>query len=186
MTLAFPRIALATISIAVIAACTGGETPAPLGNVPLTERVVEHLLAKADIETSGGDAGGLDRSVEDLLAIAIAVNPTLATTTEAQWSVRWTASGRPGLLMTLTRFHDATHAHAALNQIERGTAYRAMESPIGDRSALSPTNADVGVAVTFVRGRTLVALQLPVASDGATLLDEQQMLKLATLIDAKL
>jgi hypothetical protein len=42
------------------------------------------------------------------------------------------------------------------------------------------------VAVTFVHDRTLVALQLPVASDGATLLDEQQLLKLATLIEAKL
>lgn len=133
MTLAIPRIALATLSIALIAGCTGGGTPTLLGDEPLTERVVERLLGKSDIEVSGGDASGLDRSVEDLLEIATAIDPTLAETTEARWSVRWTASGRPGVLMTLTRFREATHAHAALDQIEHGVAYRAMESAIGDR-----------------------------------------------------
>lgn len=181
------RIALVALSFALLGACAGsGGTPTPVGNEPLTEDVVERLLAKSDIETAGGDTGGLDLSVEDLLEIAALIDSTLAATTEARWGVRWIANGRPGVLMTLTRFHEASHAHAALDQIEHGVAYRAMDSAIGNRSALSPANPDVGVAVTFIHDRTLVALQLPVASDGATLLNEQQLLKLAMLIEAKL
>jgi hypothetical protein len=167
-------------------ACASGGTPTPVGDAPVTEDVAKRLLTQADISTAGGDTGGLDQLVDDIFAVASAVDDTVAETTEALWNVRWIGSGRAGVLMTVTRFYDAADAHDALDQIEIGVAYTAMANPIGDRAALSPANPDVGVAVTFVHGRTLVALQLPVASDGSTLLDEPQLLALAKVIDAKL
>ncbi len=157
-----------------------------IGSAVITENIIERLLTKSDIEQSGGDGRGLNQSIEDLLAFAIAIDNQLATTAEALWSVRWTASGKPGMLMTVTRFYEATDADAALDQIERGTAYRSMESTIGERSTLAPANADVGAAITFVRDRAMVSLQLPLASDGSTLLNEQQLLSLAITIEARL
>ncbi len=178
--------ALAALFIVLVAACTGSGTPISLGDTPLTKDVAERLITKTEIEAAGGDGGGLNQSVEDLLEIASSIDATLPTTIESLWSVRWTASGRPGALMTLTRFREAPGAHGVLDQIESGVAYHAMDKAIGDRSALSPANADIGIAVTFLHGRTLVAFQLPVASDGSTLLNEQQLLELAAMIEAKL
>ena len=178
--------ALAALFIIPVVACTGSETPTFLGDTPLTEDVAERLITKTEIQAAGGNVGGLNQSVEDLLEIASSIDPTLPTMIEALWSVRWTASGRPGALMTLTRFREAPRAHGALDKIESGVAYHAMDNAIGDRSALSPANADIGIAVTFVHGRTLVAFQLPVASDGSTLLNEQQLLALAAMIESKL
>jgi hypothetical protein len=158
----------------------------PVGDEPLTKTIVERLLTTSDIEAAGGDAGSLDRSTDDLLELASSVDASASATIEARWNVRWVGAGRPGVLMTLTRYHDAANAHEALDKIELGVAYRAMEDTIGNRSALSAANADVGVAITFVSDRTLVALQLPVASDGTTLLSEQQLLSLASLVEEKL
>jgi hypothetical protein len=178
--------ALAALFIVLVAACTGSGTPILLGDTPLTADVAERLITKTEIEAAGGNGGELNQSVEDLLEIASSLDTTRPPTIEALWSVRWTASGRPGALMTLTRFREAPGAHGALDKIESGVAYHAMNNAIGDRSALSPANADIGTAVTFLHGRTLVAFQLPVASDGSTLLNEQQLLKLAAIIEAKL
>lgn len=179
-------VALAFVLVlSLVAAGCSDEVAPPIGDSALTEEVVERLLPKSAIEDAGGDASGLDRSIEDLLEIATTIDSTRAVSVEALWSVRWTGEGRPGLLMTITRYRDAANAHDALDQIELGIAYEAMSDPIGDRSALSPANANVGVAVTFISGRTLVALQLPVASDGKTLLNESQLLTLAMNTEAK-
>jgi hypothetical protein len=180
------QLTLLAMVAGLVVACSPGGAPTPVGEGPLTADVAQNLLTRSDIESAGGDAGGLDRHVDDLLAVASDVDPTVASTTEALWNVRWIAEGRPGVLMTVTRFHDAASAHAALDKIEIGIAYEAMASAIGERSALSPANADIGVAITFISKRTLIALQLPVASDGATLLNEQQLLDLATALEAKL
>ena len=106
--------ALAALFIIPVVACTGSETPTFLGDTPLTEDVAERLITKTEIQAAGGNVGGLNQSVEDLLEIASSIDPTLPTMIEALWSVRWTASGRPGALMTLTRFREAPRAHGAL------------------------------------------------------------------------
>ena len=179
------RFALALVVMVLVGACTSDATHPPIGNAPLTEEVVERLLTKSGVEAAGVDVGGLDRSVDDLLALASGIDATVSLTTESLWNLRWIGAGRPGLLMTVTRFHEAATAQAALDKIELGLAYHAMQIAIGDRSALSSANSDTGAAVTFLRDRTLVALQLPIASDGTALLNEEQLLKLATLVEAK-
>jgi hypothetical protein len=50
---------------------------------------------------------------------------------------------------------------------------------------LSLANSDTGAAVTFLRDRTLVALQLPIASDGTALMNEEKLINLARLEEAK-
>jgi hypothetical protein len=171
--------------MALVGACTSPGTRPPVGNVSLTEEVVERLLTQSAVEAVGVDVGGLHRSVDDLLALANGIDPTVSLTTESLWNLRWTAAGRPGVLLTLTRFRETAMAHAALDTIERGIAYHAMEIAIGDRSVLSLANSDTGAAVTFLRDRTLVALQLPIASDGTALMNEEKLINLARLEEAK-
>ena len=176
---------LAVAVVVLVGACTSAGTLSPIGSAPLSKEVVEHLLAKSDVEAIGGDVGGLSRSIDDLLALASSIDAAVSLTTESLWNLRWTAGGKPGLLMTVTRFREAPMAHALLDKIERGLAYRAMDEAIGDRSVFSAANSGTGAAVTFLRDRTLVALQLPIAGDGAVLLNEEQLINLATLIEAK-
>jgi hypothetical protein len=166
---------LAVAVVVLVGACTSAGTLSPIGSAPLSKEVVEHLLTKSDVEAIGGDVGGLSRSIDAAVSL----------TTESLWNLRWTAGGKPGLLVTLTRFREAPMAHALLDKIERGLAYRAMDEAIGDRSVFSAANSGTGAAVTFLRDRTLVALQLPIAGDGAVLLNEEQLINLATLIEAK-
>jgi hypothetical protein len=177
---------LLVLVLVLVGACASAGTQPLIGNAPLTKEIVERLLTKSDEEAIGIGVGELGRSVDDLLALASGIDPTVPLTTESLWSLRWSERGKPRLMITLTRFHQAPMAHAALEKIERGQAYHAMEVAIGDRSSLLSANSDTGAAVTFLRDRTLVALQLPITSDGAALLNEEQLIKLAILVDAKL
>ena len=175
-------------ALAAMAAGCGdsGATPTPVGDGALDQQVVERLLTKSDIGDAGGDTGGLDRTVENIFAVASAAGREQVDGVEDWYSAWFMGTGRPGLLLTVKRYEDVAGALAALDSVEAGGAYASMADAVGDRSALSPVNPAIGAAMAFVDGRTLVSLQLPAASDGATLLDDVQLVALAELVERRL
>ena len=73
-----------------------------------------------------------------------------------------------------------------LDRIEAGGAYAAKVDPIGERSARALVDPSTGATLTFAHGGTLITLQVPAASDGATLLDDAQLLALAEMVASRL
>lgn len=168
-------------------ACSGSSgAPTPIGDGALDEQAVQRLLTKDDIADAGGATSGLDRSIEDILAVAALVGVAQIDGVDVWLSVRFEGDGRPGLLLSVKRFDAIATALAALDRIESGSAYSAMANPIGDRSALSPSDPSIGAALSFAHGRTLITLQLPATSDGTALLDDAQLVALAEQVASRL
>jgi hypothetical protein len=169
------------------AACSGASgTPTPIGEGTLDEQVVERLLTKSDIDDAGGATNGLDRSSEDILAVAALVGLAQVDGVEVWLSVRFQGDGRPGLLLSVKRLDDVATALGALDRIESGGAYVTMADPIGDHSAVSSLDPAIGAALSFVVNRTLITLQLPVTTDGVALLDDAQLANLGETIASRL
>lgn len=182
--LVVPFVVLVALALT---ACSGPSgTPTPIGDGALDEQAVERLLTKFDIADAGGTTSGLDRSIEDILAVAALVGVAQIDGVEIWLSIRFEGDGRPGLLLSVKRFDTVATALAALDRIESGGAYAAMVNPIGDRSTLSPSDPSIGAALSLVVGRTLITLQLPGTPDGTALLDDAQLVALAEQIAPRL
>ena len=176
--------ALLTIAVAVCSGSSG--TPTPIGERPLDQRAIECLLTTSDVADVGGRTAGLDRSIEDILVIASSVGLAQIDGVEVWSSVRFGGGGRPGLLLSVKRFTETSATNGALDRIEAGGAYAAMVDPIGKRSARALVDPSIGAGLTFAHAGTLITLQVPVASDGATLLGDAQLLALAELVASRL
>lgn len=178
---------LAALLTMAVAACSGSSsTPTPIGARPLDQRAIERLLTTSDVADVGGRTAGLSRSIEDILAVASSVRLAQVDGVEGWFSVRFGGEGRPSLLLSAKRFTETSATNGALDRIEAGGAYAAMVDPIGDRSARALADPSIGATLTFAHAGTLITLQAPAASDGATLLDDAQLLALAELVASRL
>jgi len=182
-----PAIALLVCFAVLLAACGDTGTPTPIAEAPIDAAAVERLLTKDDIEDAGGSADGLDARVEDLREVAGMVDPVQIEGVDAWFSRTITSLSRPGVLLSLRRFADPTRALGDLQGIQQGGAFEAMDPPVGDRSAIAQGDTpEQGTAIAFVKGRTLVVLQCPAATDGTTLLDPSQLTSLAEVLASRL
>ena len=180
---------LSALTAAVLlGACDGGGgTPTAVGDASIDSRVAERLLSKADIERVGADAGGLDRRVEDIYAVAIEASPTQVEHIETWHSVTFTREAEgPTLILSVVEYDTPGPAERRLDVSEAGPAFERMDQPIGDRSILGLPDVDTGTAVTFLQGVRLVTLQAPAGNDGRQLLDPAQLLELAQLVADRL
>ncbi len=172
---------------ALVAACTTSDaTPTRIAGKTLDEDIVKRLVTGDDVAVVGGDGGGLSARVEDLREFAETVGPSQVQGVDAWFSLSLTSSDGPGLILTIKRFASAVLANRALAVVESGGTFEPMANPIGDRSALSPANPDIGAAITFLENATLVSLQLPATADGVTLLDDRQLTSLAQIVADRL
>ena len=181
------RRGLAALRTIAVAACScSSSTPTPIGERPLDQRAIERLLTTSDVADVGGRTAGLDRSIEDILVIASSVGLAPVDGVEVWFSVRFGGEGRPSLLLSVKRFTETSATNGALDRIETGGVYAAMVDPIGESSARALVDPSIGATLTFAHAGTLITLQVPAASHGATLLDDAQHLALAELVASRL
>jgi hypothetical protein len=171
----------------LLAGCSASDaTPTRVAGKTLNEVVVKRLVTGDEITSVGGDGGGLSASVEDLREFAKAIDPSQIEGVESWFSLSLASGDGPGLTLTIKRFTTTVLANRSMAIIESGGTFMVMENPIGERSALSLANPDIGASITFVENSTSISIQLPMTTDGATLLDDHQLTALAQIIADRL
>ena len=180
-----PLVAALTV---VAAACgTAAAPPSPVGDAPLDEQAVRRLLTLADLDAVGAQTDGLEPRVEDLRALAEAVDAEQVREIRSWFGLHFErAAPANGLSLTVLDFDSAERAQAQLDVIESGPAFEPMAQPVGDRSASAGPSGGVGAALAFVDGRRLVTLH-SIAIDGAeALVAPAQLEELARLVEERL
>lgn len=180
-----PLIAALTV---VAAACgTPAVPPSPVGDAPLDEQAVRLLLTVADLEAAGAQTDGLEPRVEDLRALAEAVDAEQVRDIRSWYGLHFErAAPVNGLSLTVLDFDSAERAQTQLDVIESGPAFDPMAEPIGDRSASAGPSGGVGAAVAFVDGRRLVTLHSIAVGGAEALVAPAQLEELARLVEERL
>ena len=187
----FPRILLAPLiaSLTLVAAACGtpAARPSPVGDAPLDEQAVRLLLTLADLEAVGAQTDGLEPRVEDLRALAEAVDAEQVKEIRSWYGLHFErAAPASGLSLTVLDFDSAERAQTQLDVIESGPAFDPMAEPIGDRSASAGPSGGVGAAVAFVDGRRLVTLHSIAVGGAEALVAPAQLEELARLVEERL
>jgi hypothetical protein len=181
------RLATLVMLAVLLGACGADGVAAPLGDTSVDMDAAMRLIVSGDIESVGGDVGGLDRIVTDFRSVVVGVNPEQVEQIATWHSVSFAsgASG-PSLVLSIIEYHDRDATAHAMDLFEAGLAFVSMTPPVSERSAASAPSADTGAAIVFLKGVRLVSIQLPLDIGGTPLLDEQQLLALAELVATRL
>ena len=187
----FPRFWIAPLiaSITLVAAACGtpAAPPSPVGDAPLDEQAVRLLLTLADLEAAGAQTDGLEPRVEDLRALAEAVDAEQVREIRSWYGLHFErAAPASGLSLTVLDFDSAERAQTQLDVIESGPAFEPMAQPVGDRSASAGPSGGVGAAVAFVDGRRLVVLHSIAVGGAEALVAPAQLEELARLVEERL
>ena len=182
------RLFAALVAVTVLlGACGTGSAPTPVGDAPIDAQVMLRLLTVGDIGAAGGDTGGLDARVEDLRALAAAVDPGQVAGIRTWYGLLFQTADRGlGLTLTVVDFESEQRAHAQLDIVESGPAFAAMGAPIGDRSAVAGAGDGVGGAIAFVSAQRLVTLHSITGAAEDAPVDEAQLEELARLVEGRL
>ena len=181
------RFATVVILALALAACGADGAAGPLGDTPVDVDAALRLIVSGDIESVGGDASGLDRSVTDFRAVVAEVSPEQVEQIATWHSVSFgEGDSAPALVLSIIEYHDRDAAVRAMDLFEAGLAFVSMTMPVSERSAASAPSADTGAAIVLLKGVRLVSLQLPLDIGGTPLLDERQLLALAELVATRL
>ncbi len=179
------RLARAAVLVAVLSALAAA--CATSGGALVDEGAVRRLLTVADIDAAGGRTDGLEPRVEDLRAIAEAVDAEQVREIQSWYGLHFERADRAiGLSLTVIEFDSAERASRQLDTIESGPAFEAMARPVGDRSASAGAGGGTGVALAFVSGRRLVTLHSIAAIQQEGLVDAAQVEALARLVEGRL
>ncbi len=177
----------AALTVVAVACSTSGSPPSPLGNAAVDEQAVRLLLTVADIEAAGVPTDGLETRVEDLRALAEAVDPEQVKEIRSWYGLHFErAAPVNGLSVSVLDFESPERARAQLDVIESGPAFEPMAQPIGDRSASAEPSGGVGAALAFVDGRRLVSLHAIAVGGAEALVGPSQLEELARLVEQRL
>ena len=173
---------------ALAAACgTSSVEEARSGDALLDEQAVRRLLSLADLDAAGAKTDGLEPRVEDLRALAAAVDAEQVREIRSWHGLHFERADRAvGLSLTVVDFDSAQRARRQLDIIESGPAFEAMARPVGDRSALARAGGGIGAALAFISGRRLVTLHNIAADEREALVDAAQVEALARLVEGRL
>ncbi|MCH7655192.1 MAG: hypothetical protein IIC95_04295 [Chloroflexi bacterium] len=188
--LAAPRLLWLVALGAVLAApaCgTSAPSPGPAGDAPSDEQAVGRLLTVSDLAAAGVRTDGLEVRLEDLRALAEAVDAEQVREIESWYGLHFERSERViGLSLSVIDFDSAERAGRQLDLVESGPAFEPMASPVGDRSAWAGPRGGAGAALAFVAGRRLVTLHSIAALGQEPLVDVAQVEALARLVEGRL
>ena len=182
------RTAALAVLTALAAACaTSAGEGTPAGEGLVDEEAVRRLLTVADLDAAGAQTEGLEPRVEDLRALAEAVDAEQVREIRSWYGLHFERADRAsGLSLTVVEFDSVAHAGRQLDTIESGPAFKAMAQPVGDRSASVGAGGGTGVALAFVSGRRLVTLHSIAATEQEGLVDAAQVEALARLVEGRL
>ena len=184
------RLPLAALLLAALTAAACGASaaePAPAGDGPAEEQAVRQLLTVTDLADAGAETDGLELRVEDLRALAEAVDPDQVREIQSWYGLHFERTGRViGMSLTVVNFDSATRAREQLDLIESGPAFEPMAQPVGDRSASAGAGDGIGAALAFVSGQRLVTLHSIAAAGEEALIDAAQVDALARLVAGRL
>lgn len=178
---------LAALTVVAAACGTSVAPPSPVGDAPIDEQTVRLLLTVADLGAAGARTDGLEPRVEDLRALAEAVDPEQVREIRSWYGLHFErAAPANGLSLTVLDFDSAERALTQLDVIESGPAFEPMAQPIGDRSASAGPSGGVGAALAFVDGRRLVTLHSIAVGGAEALVAPSQLEELARLVEERL
>ena len=179
------RLRWTALLLLVLTACSASE-PEPSSGVSAGEQAIRQLLTVADLTAAGVRTDGLEPRVQDLRAVAGAVDIEQVRESESSYSMRFQlADFGTALNLFVTEYDSPERATRQLDVVESGPAFDPMAQPVGDRSAWAGPGERIAV-LAFVRGRhfVLVGSQAP---DGAeALVDAAQLEALARLVEGRL
>ena len=175
------------VTVAAAACGTSAVSPTPVGDGPLDEAAVRRLLTVADLDAEGVRTDGLELRVEDVRALAEAVDAEQVLEIRSWYALHFErADPMSGLSLTMLDFDSAERAQAQLDIIESGPAFEPMSPAVGDRSASAAAGDDISAALAFVAGRRLVTLHSIAASGAEALVGAAQLEELARLVEGRL
>lgn len=148
-----------------------------LGDEPATQEQAERLVTLDDIEAVGGDASGVEQTVEDQRAFAELVNPEAVEDARALLSISF-ARGDVGsaVIVNVADLTSPAGAHLRMDSMVQGLGTSPLEPVIGDRSIDAETTIG-GAMVAFISGQRLVSIQ-------TTQLDEDDAILTAPQVEA--
>ena len=178
---------LAAITVAAAACGTAGDPASPSNGASAGEQAVRQLLTVADLAAAGVQTDGREARVEDLRAVAEAVDAEQVREIESWYSLRFElAEFGTSLTLAVTAYDSAERAKRQLDVVESGPAFEPMTRSVGDRSASARPSGGAGAALAFVDGRRLVTLHSIAVGGAEALVAPAQLEELARLVEERL
>ena len=175
------------LTVAAAACGTPVATPTPVGDAPLDEAALRRLVTVADLGAAGVQTDGLEVRVEDVRALAEAVDAEQVLEIRSWYALHFERpDGASGLSLTVVEFDSVERAQAQLDVVESGPAFEPMAQPIGSRSASAGASEGTGAALALVDGRRLVTLHSIVVGVAEALVGAAQLEELARLVERRL